>query len=128
MKIKKIILLNFLGILISLNIHAQQLLEYSLIAKSNLVSINADSILFSDAQFYLYRGMSNVAIPKLLDLLDHTRVNSKLFFKTQIALSEAYRQRREYEKGFDILFNAVKSTATARLYRVVPLVSARLLA
>ncbi|MBN2776180.1 MAG: hypothetical protein JXR36_00965 [Bacteroidales bacterium] len=109
MKIKRIILLNFLGILISLNINAQHLFEYSLVKQSNHESLIADSILFSEAQFYLYRGMSNIAIPKLLELLEQTQVNSKLFFKTQIALSEAYRQRREYEKGFDMLYDAVKS-------------------
>ena len=81
--------------------------DYSNQVKSNIEC--SDSILFSEAEYYLYRGMSSIAIPKLFELLDKTQVNTKMFFKIQIALSEAYRQRREYNKGFNILFDIVKS-------------------
>jgi len=55
---------------------------------------------FDSAQNYLNRLMPDAALELLLGIADTTDLSTDIGIKTHIALAEAYRSKREYEKGF----------------------------
>jgi len=61
-----------------------------------------DSIL-NAAKYHLKRSQPDAAIPLLLSLLDSTNFDETTF-EANINLAEAYRQKREYNKGIDLIY------------------------
>jgi len=66
-----------------------------------------DSIAYAEATYYLHRGIPGVAVRKLFGLLQYVEKDSKLYFKVQISLADAYRQLRELKKGYSILYSVI---------------------
>jgi len=65
-----------------------------------------DSIL-NAAKYHLKRSQPDAAIPLLLSLLDSCDFDATTF-KANINLAEAYRQKREYDKGIDLIYFTLK--------------------
>jgi len=69
-------------------------------------SAQRDSIL-NAAKYHLKRSQPDAAIPILLSLLDSTTFDETTF-EANINLAEAYRQKREYNKGIDLIYFTLK--------------------
>lgn len=61
-----------------------------------------DSLLFF-AKYYLKKSMPDKAIPILIWLIQNEHINDHKKILININLSEAYRQKQEYEKGISLL-------------------------
>lgn len=70
-------------------------------------SVKAEK-LYKDAENYLNKSMPNNALPLLFELLELTEKGTDSYYNTQIKITEAYRQIREYNKGIDILYSVIE--------------------
>ncbi|MEA3447366.1 MAG: hypothetical protein U9Q98_02800 [Bacteroidota bacterium] len=62
---------------------------------------------YDSAQNYLNRLMPDAALELLLGIADTIDMSSDIGIKTRIAMAEAYRSKREYEKGFANLYEVL---------------------
>lgn len=70
-----------------------------------------DSVRFL-AHLYLERSMPDRAIPLLLDALKTGLYDQNTHAHFQIELSEAYRQKQEYQKGLQLLYSLLDPSVT----------------
>ncbi|MEA1873588.1 MAG: LuxR C-terminal-related transcriptional regulator [Bacteroidota bacterium] len=72
-----------------------------------MASNQSEYPVYDSAQNYLNRLMSDAALELLLGIADTTDMSSDIGVKTRIAIAEAYRSKREYEKGFANLYEVL---------------------
>jgi len=87
------------------------LLSISLIANSNIdiennFSSNNDSLL-KQINIHLSHSEPDISITMLFEIINKERINSDTLTLSKVLLSEAYRQKREYKKGEEILLNII---------------------
>jgi DNA-binding NarL/FixJ family response regulator len=66
------------------------------------------------AQNYLNRLMPDAALQLLLAVADTVELSSDAGIKTRIAMAEAYRSKREYRKGFSILYEVLEENGISK--------------
>ncbi len=70
--------------------------------------------IFDSAQNYLNRLMPDAALELLLGVADTVELSSDAGIKTRIAMAEAYRSKREYRKGFSILYEVLEENGISK--------------
>lgn len=63
-----------------------------------------DSTKINEIEYYLQRSMPDAAIPIIIDYLSISNIFNNQKNYIQVLLAEAYRQKREYNKGIDLLY------------------------
>jgi DNA-binding CsgD family transcriptional regulator len=73
----------------------------------SMASYQSEYPIYDSAQNYLNRLMPDAALSLLLGIADTTDLSSDIGVKTRIAMAEAYRSKREYEKGIASLYEVL---------------------
>jgi DNA-binding CsgD family transcriptional regulator/tetratricopeptide (TPR) repeat protein len=71
-------------------------------------SLSAGEIQFKKACLLLSKSLPDDGLPILFGILEDENASPQLISECNIYIAEAYRQKQEYKKGHDILFNVLK--------------------
>ena len=93
--------------------------SYAIYAQDNILYLNNNNSenavnkvvkeqeLLDEAIALLRRSKSDLAIEKLFQLLEIAGLESKIIDKINISIADGYRQRQEFEKGLNILYETI---------------------
>ncbi len=108
--------MRYIYILISLIVFSGSLIamsssenEQSSIAKVIQYKGKNDSLI-KQIRIYLNRSEPDHSIPMLFEIINNGNTNTDTLILSKILLSEAYRQKREYKKGEEILLSVLKES------------------
>jgi len=71
-------------------------------------SLSSNEIQFNKARLLLSKSLPDDGLPILFAIVEDKNSSPQLISECNIYIAEAYRQKQEYEKGHDILFNVLK--------------------
>jgi glyoxylase-like metal-dependent hydrolase (beta-lactamase superfamily II)/YesN/AraC family two-component response regulator len=80
--------------------------QYDSLSAVNINNLPQDSVttVYNEAVSLLRRSKSDLALEKLFRLKETVGLNHTLTDKITVSIAEGYRQRQEYEKGLDLLY------------------------
>lgn len=82
------------------------------------IQLNSEKVAYEEALTLLRKSKSDLALEKLFELKETIAPGHELENKITISIAEGYRQRREYKKGLNLLYELIRKNEIAEIDKV----------